>query len=431
MKFFYQNLENKFNITYPSNKNATYSSKMNYSDNLEKPRQRWYRYKEGFSIDLVKSLINNYNKNENAIILDPFLGSGTTILAANELGFCGIGFETNPFSYFLSKCKLYNYQKEIILEFIQKYPEIINEAKNKPQQYSLPNLSIAKNVFEQEIEEYLMSVKTIINAKNYTHEKTKELLLLGWLSCIEILSNYRKAGNGLKKRKYSKPQILNKNDASEYLQNIYGTILFDIKNNNIKYHATIYNETSLSMDKYIPPESISGIVFSPPYANCFDYTEIYKLELWFGDFVQDYSDLKILRNKSLKSHLNGYTPSLEKNISTTSINYLISELKNKKLWNKKIPDMLKSYFNEMFKIIDNCYNILEKEGFCCIVVGNSAYGGVVFPTDLLLAEYAKQIGFEVDKIEIDRLIITSSQQYKITQESKDMLRESVICLVKH
>ena len=32
--------------------------------------------------------------------MDPFLGSGSTIIAANQLGLNGIGFEVNPFSYF-------------------------------------------------------------------------------------------------------------------------------------------------------------------------------------------------------------------------------------------------------------------------------------------------------------------------------------------
>ena len=50
------------------------------------------------------------------------------------------------------------------------------------------------------------------------------------------------------------------------------------------------------MGSYIKDSSIDGIIFSPPYANCFDYTEIYKLELWFGGFVKDYSELKNYAN---------------------------------------------------------------------------------------------------------------------------------------
>ncbi|MBT1526030.1 hypothetical protein KKQ91_10505 [Clostridioides difficile] len=49
------------------------------------------------------------------------------------------------------------------------------------------------------------------------------------------------------------------------------------------------------------------------------------------------------------------------------------------------------YYLDMFKVIDQSYAVLEDNGFCAIVVGNSSYGGVVFPTDLILAEYAQKL----------------------------------------
>lgn len=76
----YKEQEAKFNVIYPENENATYSSLLNFSDDLKKQRQRWFRYKEGFSTELVTKLINDYNKNKQGKILDPFLGSGSTII---------------------------------------------------------------------------------------------------------------------------------------------------------------------------------------------------------------------------------------------------------------------------------------------------------------------------------------------------------------
>ena len=112
------------------------------------------------------------------------------------------------------------------------------------------------------------------------------------------------------------------------------------------------------------------------------------------------------------------------------LDVLIENLNGRVLWDKKIPLMLKLYFSEMFELLDSIYVSLEKNGFCSIVVGNSAYGGVIFPTDLLLARYAEKNGFEIDKIEVDRYIITSSQQYQSTFNQKRFLRESVVCLIK-
>lgn len=426
----YKELESRFKVIYPENPNATYTSLLNYSDDLNKPFQRWYRYKEGFSVELVEHLIHEYSVHKKGVILDPFSGSGSTLLAASHLGYEGVGFEVNPFSCFLSQCKLDTYSEEEVKQFKQHYERILEEAGTLQEAYTLPGLSISAKVFDREIEKYFMNTGALIDAVPDNEKKIRNLLKLGWLACLEPLCNYRKAGNGLKIRKYVKPRVLTCKDARQMLTEEYQNIYTDLMENKEERRAQIYNESCLHMGQYIADESIEGIIFSPPYANCFDYTEIYKLELWFGDFVSEYSDLKKLRRSSLHSHLNG---DLKVDAAPKSrvLTELLSELEHKELWDKKIPKMLQLYYDEMFQVIDESYRVLADKGFCCIVVGNSAYGGVVFPADLLLAEYAQRAGFTVDKVEVDRYIITSSQQYEMTKETGKYLRESVLCLIKN
>lgn len=426
----YLELEHRFKVIYPESPNATYTSLLNYSDDLNKPFQRWYRYKEGYSVELVEHLIREYAERKEGIILDPFSGSGSTLLAAEDMGYAGIGFEVNPFSYFLSQCKLDNYSKETIESFKAAYENILQQALNKKENYCLPKLSISAKVFNDEIEKYYMSVGTLIESSLVTDKQVHNLLKVGWLACLEPLCNYRKAGNGLKIRKYVKPRIVTVEDAKAMLLEEYQNIYIDLTQNHKTNHGLIYNDSCLNMGKYITPNSVEGIIFSPPYANCFDYTEIYKLELWFGKFVSEYSELKKLRRNSLHSHLNG---DLSRKVQSKSATLaeLLTRLKEKELWDKKIPKMLQLYYDDMFQVVEECYKALDDKGFCCIVVGNSAYGGIVFAADLILAEYAEQIGFTVDKIEVDRYIITSSQQYEITKETGKYLRESVVCLIKN
>lgn len=426
----FEELENKYKVIYPENENATYSSLLNYSDDLEKPFQRWYRYKEGFSIDLVKHLIGEYSRHKGGLILDPFAGSGSTLLAARQAGYRGVGFEVNPFSYFLAKCKLDVYTGETAESFKQQYERILKSAQKRPLAYELPKLSISEKVFDKPVEAFYMTLDRLIDSSDIEDEKVRNLLRLGWLSCLEPVSNYRKAGNGLKRRKYVKPRVITVEEVSAALLEEYRNIYQDILTGRDERESVLYRDSCLHMRRYIEGESVTGIIYSPPYANCFDYTEIYKLELWFGKFVSEYSQLRELRKQSLHSHLNGNL-NVETETKSETLKGLLDELQKRELWDKKIPKMLALYYDDMFHVLKESYQVLEEKGFCCIVVGNSAYGGIIFPADLILSEYAEKIGYTVDKIEVDRYIITSSQQYEITKEAGKYLRESVVCLVKN
>lgn len=428
----FSQIEEKYHVIYPDNENATYDSLLNYSTEGKNPFQRWYRYKEGFSVQFIEQVVKEYRTSEHDILLDPFAGSGTTLVAANKMGYKGIGFEVNPFSFFLMKTKIQEYTNKEIGDFKYLYQKILDELQiDLLEEYRLPLLSISGKVFQPEAEKYMMSCKSKINI--IREGKVKDLLKLGWLASIEELSDYRKAGNGLKRRKTVKPIIIGKKEVIERLTRQYEYMYNDLVSLDSTNHFEnkIINASSLSFSNSVKENSVDGIIFSPPYANCFDYTEIYKLELWFGDFVKSYKDLKKLRSQSLRSHLNvTYDKNILNSEKSELLNDILSRVAKVDLWDKRIPYMLLGYFNDMFNIIDNCFKTLKKEGFCAIVVGNSAYGGEIIPTDLILSEYASKIGFTVDKIEVDRYIITSSQQYEKTKKNGRYLRESVICLKK-
>jgi hypothetical protein len=170
----------------------------------------------------------------------------------------------------------------------------------------------------------------------------------------------------------------------------------------------------------------SLVVFSPPYANCFDYSEVYKLELWLSGFVTKYGDLVDIRKKSLSSHLN-------KDLSSYNEYYLLKndlkKLKNKKTWSAKILNMLSGYFYDMEKILKVSYDILSKGGYCIIIVGNSAYSGYIIKTDVILSKIALRLGFSDVEINIARKLRASSQQAKLLR-GDNSLRESVVIIRK-
>ena len=77
---------------------------------------------------LVEKLINIYTKDEGEVILDPFLGSGSTVLAAMALGKKGIGTELSPEYYQLINDRVKNYHPDLLSDKKLYEPYIINDS---------------------------------------------------------------------------------------------------------------------------------------------------------------------------------------------------------------------------------------------------------------------------------------------------------------
>ena len=108
---------------------------------------------------------------------------------------------------------------------------------------------------------------------------------------------------------------------------------------------------------------------------------------------------------------------------------MVGKIAEQLLWNNKIPLMIKAYFKDMYVTLQGIYKLLKKDGRCIIVVGNSAYGNIAIPTDMILGKLGLEIGYSKCRIEIARHLGTSSQQYKKIN-NKSILRESLIILEK-
>ena len=427
---FYAALEKSYHVTNADLKNATYTSvDSNFVFSAKFARHRWFNYKEGFSPVLVERIFNECQLSEGAIVCDPFCGAGTTLTVAKEKNMESIGFEVNPFAAFISRIKSDNYEKADIDELTSLLKNLskVNAFKKQP----LPENEYLRRIFDPEM------LTTQLNIRSWIHDlpatKARHLLFFAWICTLEECSLYRKAGNGLKIK--SKPPQYNAGDSFSFaLKSIHDRcekIFEDFDEQSNGPVPIIYEDSSTMMDKRVNPNSLDLVLFSPPYANCFDYTKIYYLELWFGEFVCSRNDQSSIRMKSIRSHCHATWPERYKNFSLDALNEeLLPLLEQQPLWTNKIPGMLNGYFADMEEVLKKIYIALKPGAQCMIVVSNSAYAGIVIPTDILLAQIAERIGFTVNEIEVERLIITSSQQYKKTEHVKKYLRESIVKIQK-
>jgi len=90
---------------------------------MKLPVHRWFRYTAGFSAEWVKSVIMEHKK-ADSMILDPFAGSGTTLIAANELNLPSVGYEKQ---YFVRRIAHNKLRYDVNIEHLKKlYKEIVN-----------------------------------------------------------------------------------------------------------------------------------------------------------------------------------------------------------------------------------------------------------------------------------------------------------------
>ncbi len=389
------------------------------------PYQNWCNYQEGFSTKLLDWFLDYKNINAKELMfLDPFCGSGASLVSAKLNEFRSIGIDINPFSYLLSKVKLDFYSEDelkIIEGFnLPKYKEI----KNVYEKYEF---SMVERIFSKENFTKIELIKNSIG--KITNIKSQEFLKVALVSSLESCSNYKKGGNGLKKRKKT-CEI----DFYELFTSKKNQMILDKKKLNKKTAFKLINGNIKDLDVLVENNSIDISFFSPPYPNCFDYFEIYKIELWIGEFITSYSQLRNLRKSAFTSNLNA---NLNQNASiddSNSISKILFNtlllLKEKDLWNKNIPKMLNLYFSEMNEFLNSLYQKMKFGGTIGIVIGNSSYGGIPILSDLIVSEISEKVGFKVDQIIVARNNETASQQYKKINDLIKYVRESIVVLVK-
>lgn len=405
---------------YPTTNGVTFGQLVNFQKNKEIAKHRWLDYKQGYADGLVRTILKQDNISAGSLVLDPFCGVGTTNLTAQSMGLRSIGIDINPIAILTAEVKTH-YYTEIEISDIA---DILGRMDIPQEKYSMPDVKVLKNSFTPKIYNDFLRLRMFVERMKDSY--VKKFFRLCLISIIDQCSLKVKDGNGLKIRK-NPPQIESAIDI--YREKAF-MMLNDIKEFNRDIEAKIVHGSSLVKQTYTDVEDVDICVFSPPYANCFDYCEVYKLELWIGGFVSNYDDFERYRSIAMRSHVNS---KFNHNLTNTfnNVEIIAETIRTYNIWNKNIPDMLKGYFDDTQTVLENIYSVLKESAKCYVVVANSAYKGNIVPTDLLIADIAERIGYKVSRIIEARTIRSSSQQMNgFGDKYNCLMRESIIELQK-
>lgn len=400
----------------------------NATDTINLPRHRWYYYKEGFSPNLVETAIKELRLSKDDLIIDPFNGSGTVTLTCALKGIPSIGVEVNPFTAFIAKTKTLNVDANLLGHYSHELLRII-ETDNST---ISPWIGISTFTEYDGVQKWLFN-REVADAyecgfcyiKQIPSLEIRDILKLALISALMSCSNARRDGKCFKYRKNWQNELIRKSDFINSLE-----AKLRLCNEDVKAAVVIRDTDIVNTDSrvYLEKEMSHGFslcITSPPYLNTFDYTDIYRPELFMGGFIPDNKSLYNLRLKTIRSHVQALWKNPEKEDFGSEYNAVMKYLLQNQdlLMCKRIPLMIQAYFEDMQNILYSLYSKARENAQIWLVVSTSAYAGKEVPVDVIIGKIGERCGFEL--LRIVKLRDIRKRKTKYSGEV-NFLRESLV-----
>ncbi|NJN67528.1 MAG: site-specific DNA-methyltransferase [Chloroflexaceae bacterium] len=408
------------------------------------PIHNWYRFVLSFPPHLVRTYLKRFGANRNTLVLDPFCGTGTTLVECKKLGIPGIGIEAHPMSFFASKVKI---DWEVDPDGLERHAECVAakaladlqntgipdipirfSGEENLQTRSLPleqhKLLLAHSISPLPLYKTLVLLDALIQDKNPCYEQYERLALAKAL--ISSISNL-----------YFGPEVgvgTIKKDAAviePWLKGVQ-TMVNDLKVlSDRDVPSQVLQGDARSLPGLLPRQSVDMVITSPPYPNEKDYTRTTRLESVLLGFLQTRSDLRSVKHQLLCSntrtvykdnHDDRYITDQSKiQELADSIEMRRIELGKTSGFERLYARTTRLYFGGMYRHLADLRDVLRPGAYLAYVVGDQAsYFRIPIRTGALLASLAESLGYEAIGIDLFRTRLATS--------TREHLREEVVLL---
>ncbi|MCS7115928.1 MAG: class I SAM-dependent methyltransferase [Nitrososphaerota archaeon] len=354
--------------------------------NKKVPIHNWFHFKEGFSRDFVIKIFDLFKAREGMKVLDPFCGSGTTLLVAKEFGIDGCGVDASPLAVFVTQVKVADYDVE---ELNRVSEDIFSKSFRK---CDIGEVSwLTKAAFSKHALEDIAFFKEEL--KRIDDPKVRNFFTLALMNSANKVSYAIKDGSYIRIRKKPHPPL------RKVFKAVVKKMIKDLKKFKFKGSKIDVILGDARKLEFLPDEEFDLIVTSPPYLNKIEYTKVYRIEyeLFFPHVKVDALRSYIGMNVNVKDDL-------------------FPEL--------RLPLAAKAYLYDINRSLEEMKRVLKVGARIALVIAEGAFPDRIVPCDLLVAELAERIGFHVDKILVAaERVVTRDRTVKIGRA-----RESVILM---
>jgi len=405
-------------------------SLVSFQANKTVPFSGWFKYREGFSESLVSYLLQQLHP-QPGTLLDPFAGGGSALFAASALGWEVKGIEVLPVGIYAMRARqsARNIASQSLIALIREL-EAVDFATYAKSEYALHHIAITRGAFPAEEEQQLTGYLAYCD-EQIRDDILRTLLRYAAFCILEDMSYTRKDGQYLRwdarsgrsqgKKPFNKGRILPFREALNaklrQMANDIGAAptqqsLFNVPSTTTHEGADLelYEGSCLTILPEMGANSVDFVLTSPPYANRYDYTRTYALELVFlGCDDQRVKQLRqemlscTVENKEKRDQLRQFyarigreqdferiDATFQRQDALQEVLGILDGYKERGILNNaNIARLVRNYFYEMCFVIYELGRVLRPGGIVAMVNDNVRYAGEEVPVDLILSDIAE------------------------------------------
>jgi hypothetical protein len=402
----------------------------------DEPGYRWLKYKEAFSPDLVRSVLDHW-AGLSGLLVDPFAGSATSLLVAAERGLNSVGVELLPYAQWGADTVVRANAADS-----RRFSRLVDQAVNASRSVSnvrQPALRVpaASWAVSYEVSRAVMAVREALPPRGSAIEA--DLAHLALVSIVENVSMSVKDGTSLRHRyrqrkgHTTRPGRRGQQAGTAEVISAFVAAAKLIEDDLVKMPGGVEARVVLGDARHLPlRDTIAGsAIFSPPYPNRYDYSAIYQLELATGGFVRTPEDLRRIRKALLRSHLEAPAPDvlvLDDPAVLAVLRSVTAAAEGGPGERGRTLRMLVGYFNDMCSVFNELVRVLRPGAPAACVVAAQTFFGYPVPTDVMLGSLAQRAGLAVEELWVLRHKRVAVQQRARGGVVSNGGRESVLLL---
>lgn len=358
---------------------------------------------------LVKYGLRYYSK-PGELVVDPMVGSGTTLVEARIMGRHGIGYEIDPLARLISQVKCREIEESSLRvayeTVVEKYMQDLAALKKTPPPQHIVERTILPDFYNRD---YWFSSEVAISLVLLSHhisessmsEEVRDFLWITFSSIILAKKSVANARDITHSRHHhwshpQPPNVLEKFQSRfERMSKLMGEF-----RKLCRRSPTTNTVVELGDARHLPlaEETVDLIFTSPPYATALDYPRAHFLAIpWMADRLginlEEYRQKASTYIGSERGRLGDFALN-DKLASFDLTNSVISQLSERSLRHAKL---IQRYFLDMNQVLSDMIRVLKKRRHAIIVVCPSHIRKVEVPTQEVLVEMGNAVGFKLKK----------------------------------